>query len=146
LPIVTRFERPKVTAQVKVRPSAPTFLTSGLSERAECAGYEIHMGRIEQDDGSESAFRIVTRNGEATSFSDGSLSPGGAVVGTMIHGILDNAEVRTSLLQSLRQRRGIHPIEPRLAPPTRHDDFDRLAAVLRENLNLAWLRGMVGAR
>lgn len=146
LPIVTRFQRTKVAAQVRARPAASTFLTAGLPEGTEIAGYEIHMGRIEQDVGSSAAFHLLARNGETVSLPDGAVSGVGAVVGTMIHGLLDNVLIRTSLLNSLRQSRGL----PRPAATCRAaavpNDFDRLAAMLREHIEPSTLRGIIGAR
>jgi adenosylcobyric acid synthase len=142
LPIVTRFQRTKVTAQVKARPAASSFLTAELPETTELAGYEIHMGRIEKDAGAGAAFQLLSRNGEAVSLPDGAVSGSGAVVGTMIHGILDNPLVRASLLQSLRQRRGLPPLAVPDAAPARPDDFDRLAATLRAHIDPSALRLM----
>lgn len=144
LPLLTRFQRTKVTAQVRARPAAPSFLTAHLPEAAEVEGYEIHMGRIEQDVGASAAFHLTSRNGEPVSLPDGAVSSSGAVVGTMIHGILDNPLVRTSLVHSLRQRRGLGPFAASHAAPTRQNEFDRLAAMLREHMDPSALRAMTG--
>jgi len=145
LPLITRFQRTKITAQVKARPAAPSFLTASLPEAAEVAGYEIHMGRIEHDVGSTASFHIASRNGEPASILDGAVSPGGMTVGTMIHGILDSQLVRMSLLNSLRRRRSLSAPSVPHAPPPARDDFDRLASMLREHVDATTLSALTGA-
>jgi hypothetical protein len=139
------------TAQ-STRWTRASVITTGASisgrrrRAAEIAGYEIHMGQIERDVGSTAAFQLVSRNGEPISVADGAVSSNGSVVGTMVHGIFDNPLVRTSLVRSLRKRRGLAPLaEPHAAPP-RQDEFDRLAAMLREHVDSSALRAIIGAR
>jgi adenosylcobyric acid synthase len=144
LPLVTRFERTKITAQVVARYASPSFLTSGLQPAAEVRGYEIHMGRIERPADAAATFTVVRRNGELTDIADGAVSPDGTVVGTMLHGILENDSVRASLLGTLRRRRGLpNPSNSRPIPP-KDGEYDRLAAMLRENVDLGALRRVAG--
>jgi adenosylcobyric acid synthase len=84
-------------------------------------------------------FEIHARSGAEARVVDGAIGFGGAVVGTMIHGVLENEPVRRSLLAALRRRRGVP--EPALHPiPTRDAEYDRLEAVVRESLDrdLLW--------
>jgi adenosylcobyric acid synthase len=144
LPLVTRFERTKITAQVVARSATPSFLTSGLPPDAEVRGYEIHMGRVERPSDAAATFHLIQRNGEPTELTDGAVSPDGAVVGTLLHGVLENVSVRASLLATLRRRRGL-PAPSDLRPiPSKDGEYDRLAAMLRENLDLGALRRVLG--
>jgi len=138
LPISTRFSGDKRTTQVRARALVPSFLCNGGD--ADIAGYEIHMGRIERDPGESGPFAIRSRNGAPEDDVDGASSHGGAVVGTMIHGLFDNARVRDALIATLRARKGLPRAEAphtSAAPP---DELDRLAAAVRESIDVPLLR------
>jgi adenosylcobyric acid synthase len=137
LPLRTRFARPKVTAQVRVRAAAPSFLADRLPE-AGATGYEIHMGRLEHAPGAVAAFTVVARNGTPAAEPDGAVSPSGAVVGTLVHGLFEDDAIRAGLLDRLRARRGLPPIARR--PRDRLAGYDRVAATLRQHLDLPALR------
>jgi len=130
LPLSTRFGAEKRTAQVEARAVLSTFL--GLASSSTITGYQIHMGRVTPSAASP-LFAVERRNGVAEREHDGAASSDGAVVGTMIHGLFENAAVLAALLTSLRARRGIDaPLGPR-NPAV--DEYDRLAAVVRESLD-----------
>jgi len=138
LPLRTRFAREKTTAQVRARVRDASFL--GLGGDQELAGYEIHMGLLEHVAGAGAPFTITLRNGRPELASDGAVDASGAVVGTMLHGLFENATLRAGLLRFLRERRGL-PDPPRTgAIPTRLAEYDRLEAVLREHIDrdLLW--------
>jgi adenosylcobyric acid synthase len=62
----------------------------------------------------------------------------------MVHGIFENDSLRAALLRSLRRRRGLpDPATPGPSVP-KQDEFDRLAAMLREHLDLPELRRLAG--
>ncbi len=130
LDVWTRFERTKTVAQVRARLAGGSFLGAagaasvGEAERegaGELTGYEIHMGRVERVGGAAAAFAIGSRGGKAESALDGAVSADGAVVGTMIHGILDNDGLGRSLLAALRERRGLPRAAGEPAIPSRHE-------------------------
>ena len=139
LPIVTIFHRTKLTAQIEARSIGRSFLNP--CEPATITGFEIHMGMLEPtgEAGDVAApFEIIRRNGETVHARDGAASANGAVVGTMIHGLFENACVRQALLSELRRRRGL-PAATHSAVPTREAEYDRLAAAVRENIDLPQL-------
>ena len=146
LPIRTRYQRPKITAQVRARPLATTFLTRSVSASAELSSYEIHMGRIAAvDPRTSSVFQIVERNRAACEpgVEDGFAAHGGLALGTLLHGLFENEGVRQSLLDFLRDRRGLPPLP--LAPlPPRDAEYDRLADSLRQHLDMGALRRLAG--
>jgi adenosylcobyric acid synthase len=136
LPLVTRFGAEKRTAQVEARPGIASFLTRGST--ANVTGYQIHMGRVERLEGGP-VFAIELRNGAADSELDGAASSDGVVVGTMIHGLFENVALRSAMLTNLRGRCGI--AAPSLARPAPVvDEYDRLAGVVRESIDLTLLR------
>jgi adenosylcobyric acid synthase len=136
LPLVTRFEREKLTASCRARAAAAGFLAPAAG--AEVRGYEIHMGTVERSDGGPAAFAIHERNGVACSASDGAVGAGGAVVGTLIHGILENDPVRAALLGHLRARRGLPPAPVARRAEVRDAAYDRLARAILDGLD--WKR------
>lgn len=145
LPLVTRFREVKTTARVHARPAAPSFLTPRVAGAAALEGYEIHMGDPILLEGGSAAFTIEARNGRGVEVADGAVAAGGAVVGTMIHGILDDGRVRAALLQHLRERRGLPPPGPGApAVPSRAAEFDRLAAAVEASLDRDLLFRLAG--
>jgi adenosylcobyric acid synthase len=140
LPIETRFERQKITAQVRARVSCPSWLSDDLV--GELSGYEIHMGVIERSRDAAAPFEIVRRNGQQVRVPDGAVDESGTVVGTMIHGIFGNEGVRASLLRFLRRRRGM--LEPSSLARSGGDDYDTLAAVVRRHVDWDLLQRLPG--
>jgi adenosylcobyric acid synthase len=128
LPLRTRFAGTKVTAQVRARPATPSFL--GLDPTTTIEGYEIHMGRLEPTGEVAPSFTVI-REGQA--HPDGAVS--GAVVGTLVHGLFDQAAVRSALVASLRG-------DP-ARPVPRESEYDRLAATAREHLDPTLLRTLI---
>lgn len=138
LGLTTRFARPKLTAQVEAEPDTPSFLTRGVPQ-STLTGYEIHMGQLSVRPTVRSPFRLRSRNGSSTSALDGAISASGSVVGTMLHGVLENADLRASLLGTLRADRGLEP-PPSTAIATREAEYDRLEEAVRAALDLPLLR------
>jgi adenosylcobyric acid synthase len=93
LPVVTRFERGKITRPVRLR------LGDGIArlERAgggEARGYEIHCGRVEVR-GARPLATILARGDELLCAPEGAIA--GNVAGTLVHGLFENANVRAAL-------------------------------------------------
>jgi adenosylcobyric acid synthase len=140
----TRFGRDKTTARVVAHATGPSFFAADVARDSPLRGYEIHMGQIEISGPDVLAFDVRERNGRAESAADGAVGFGGAVVGTMIHGLFENDSFRAGVLRALRRRKGL--AEPALtgAIKTREEEYDRLARVLRESLDADRLHGIVG--
>lgn len=107
----------------------------GLLEQARglpFQGYEIHMGRT--DGVSESPFLIEKRSGRACQVPEGCLDSGGRVLGTYLHGLFNNAGLRSAILNHLASRKGFN-IRP--SPAISRDvAYDRLADHVRRSLNM----------
>jgi adenosylcobyric acid synthase len=142
LPLVTRFEREKLTARCWARAGAASFLAPASGTVVQ--GYEIHMGTVERTDGAAPAFAIHERNGVACRAGDGAVSADGAVAGTLIHGILENDPVRAALLDHLRARRSLPPAPVARRALVRDAAYDRLALTLRDGLDWRRLCEIVG--
>ncbi len=140
LPVTTRFSPVKRTAQVRARSIAASFLCDA---REDVGAYEIHMGRVERRPGHDGLFAISARNGAPDEGLDGAVGAGGAVLGTMLHGLFDNAPVRRALVASLRARRGL-PAAGEAPGPRAPDEFDRLADVLRASVDVELLHRLLG--
>lgn len=148
LNISTIFARDKITTQVQARASGAGLL---LDEAGDCplTGYEIHMGRTELGQGVCPAFRITLRSGEKADFMDGAVSPDGMVFGTYIHGIFDSDSFRRHMINVLRVRKGLAPLDERASlsvKEQRDRDFDKLAAVVRGALDMEKIYQMLGLR
>jgi adenosylcobyric acid synthase len=147
LPLVTTFRREKTTARVRARVAAALLAPAGAGDGAvagDAAGYEIHMGEVERTGGAP-ATRLRARNGVPCDREDGAVSADGAVVGTLVHGLLEDDGVRAALLGRLRARRGLDvPAGPPV--PTREVGYDRLADALSDHLDWDLLCGLAGVR
>jgi len=140
LPLRTRFGRNKLTSQIQARVLHSSFLADDEPLSEDVSAYEIHMGSVEQTRPCPTPFEIVKRNGRQQRTLDGAIDRTGMVVGTMLHGILENDSLRARLLGFLRKRKGLpHPLNPR-ALPTKQAEYDRLEAAVREHIDcdLLW--------
>ncbi len=127
LDIETSFHSDK---QLKLRESI--HIPSGCS----ISGYEIHHGVSRINSGG-----IIINSGDGLL---GSKSPNGRVWGTYLHGIFDNDRFRLWFLNSLRKEKGL----PLSAKPSYIYDIDksldRLADVLRVNIDLDQIKLIIG--
>jgi adenosylcobyric acid synthase len=143
LPLRTHFEPGKITASVRARVSAASFLTA-RAQGTEVDGYEIHMGRVEEVRAGSAPFELLSRSGESVQVRDGAVAHEGQVVGTMLHGLFENAVLRAGMLAELRARRGI--TAPALAVPIagKQAEYDRLEAAVSSHLDRALLWKIAG--
>ncbi len=100
-------------------------VATGLAVR----GYEIHHGRTGAGDG-EAMFR--TADGEVCGISSGEAM----VWGTYMHGVFDADEFRRWWIDRLRARRGLAPLETPQAIYEIEPALDRLAAVVRDSIDV----------
>jgi len=138
LEAVTVFEKKKATYQVRGEVVADLpFIRRGEQVR----GYEIHMGRTE---GERFVFRLTRSTGG--SVYDGMISGDGLVFGTYLHGIFDEPNFRRGVLNFVRRRKGLRPIEPKGVNPRveREREYDRLARIVRRSLDIKAIYRMMG--
>ena len=130
IPMKTILQSPKITTRVQFRP-AKTGEGSRQSHTGEWPeGYEIHMGRSEFLEDSDPLFHVM-RNG--TEEPEGYRK--GKVMGTYIHGSLDEASVLEFLLDPiLESGLKLEPMDPHRLRKERA--YDRLAEHLIQHLDM----------
>jgi adenosylcobyric acid synthase len=105
--------------------------------------YEIHMGRthgVISGDANPAPFSMQF---ESTEAGDGACSPDGLVVGTYMHGLLENASLRRAMLRRLTARKGMTlPNAPAVA--TVDAAIDTLADAVRDHLDMDAIGAMIG--
>ena len=144
LPIVTRFAKTKLTAQVRVRVKSSSILSGADIVADEISAYEIHMGNVERTAGSSAPFRIVSRNGAPADTLDGAINRDGSVAGTMLHGIFENDALRAAFLGALRRRKGLAAHGETRPVASREAEYDRLASAVADSVDLPMLRKIAG--
>ncbi len=141
LPTSTTFLREKVTHQAKARVSDARGLLRGC-EGAELTAYEIHMG-VSTRESAAGAFLVDVRSGQPVDSPDGALDGEGLTLGTYLHGLFHNREVRRGVLGEVARRKGAT-----LPPPSDDIDpdaeYDKLAAVVREHLDMGLVYRVMG--
>ncbi len=103
-------------------------------------GYEIHHG-LSSGKGAEKGKGVLE-------FSDGGscgcADRDGRVWGSYLHGIFDSDPFRRSFINRLRKNRGLSPYSGRLIRYDLEPALDRLAAVLRRNLDMDRIYALLG--
>jgi len=113
---------------------AGSTITRGLP----VAGYEIHMGSTERDAGVPAWIRLI-RQRDGLTLLDGAVAPTGRVFGTYVHGLFDSLPFSKDLVDRLRARRRLPPLDPSRWEAHRSELADRyggLAELLRTHLDL----------
>jgi len=133
LDITTVFQQQKTTCQVKAQVICNEGLLEGLRGE-EVTGYEIHMGQTTGNN-TEPLFLITQKAEGQANYIDGAVANGGLIFGSYLHGLFDNSNFRRVFLSKLRQRKGLS-LTPGQPIPSRQEQYDRLADIVRRSLNL----------
>ena len=143
LPVVTRFERRKVTVRARARLVARHGLLA-TAAGAEVDAYEIHAGRTEVAPGTAHVFDILERGGQSTRDRDGAMAADGAVLGTYLHGLFTSGPLRAALLRFLADRAG-RAVNPRWGTrDTARPAYDRVADTVGAALDMKTIAALVG--
>ena len=119
LPIETTFAADKFTRQVTLPEIDFEFLGSRIVGK-NLDGYEIHAG-----DSNLRGQKIISA---------------GNVMGTYVHGIFDNDDFRRKFLNAVRLKKNLEPLPAtRNLHAERQKNYERLARIVRENLNMELL-------
>ena len=78
-------------------------------------------------------FLIQERSGQPCNLPDGYLDPSGRVLGTYLHGLFHNQELRRALLRALDTANEM-PQAPPVGP--QQDPYDALADLVRQSLDM----------
>jgi adenosylcobyric acid synthase len=141
LPVTSRFLPVKSTHQAKGR----TIIGRGILAKAQntaISGYEIHMGQTIAMSTTQ-PFAIEQRSGASCADRDGSLSEDGNVLGTYIHGLFHNDDLRRAILSEIAERKD-KVFSPMTSSFSVEEQYDRLAAHVRENLNMDLIHRLLG--
>jgi cobyric acid synthase CobQ/L-threonine-O-3-phosphate decarboxylase len=114
-----------LAAEKSLRLVGARHVASGQTVR----GYEIHHGQTTSKDLKAS---VIRDDGEVIGIS----SPDGQIWGTYLHGIFDDDAFRRWFVDRLRIFRGLEPVGHVVAPYDVDASLDRLAAVVRESLQI----------
>ncbi len=140
LNVRTSFAAEKTTTQVKGQVIAGGMgLLAGL-KGIPVEGYEIHMGQTVSGAGNP-AFHLVETPQGSTDYFDGVVSGNGWIFGTYMHGLFHNEKFTRTMLNNLRQRRGMAIMSEALY---RGDDYDKLADHVRKHLDMRRVYDITG--
>jgi len=141
LPTVTVFQKEKITCQVKA---------IHLESQMEIAGYEIHMGRTENHNGSQPFLKIKERNGVLSESDDGVMientTSGGRsfIYGTYLHGLFDNAPFRRFFLNKIRRIGELEILSDHASQEQQiENSFDVLADSVENHIDMKFLLGIL---
>ena len=137
LPVATTFRAVKTTVPVRGRLANGGTIVPARD--LELRGYELHAGDT-RGTGVVPFAAIVRPGGRPV--ADGAVSPDGRVAGTYLHGLFENAELRSRALSELARRRGV--AAPAGAAPL--DRYAHLAAWLRSAIDVPELLATIGVR
>lgn len=129
LPMVTYFEAEKTRTRVEGRVAVQSGTFARLFGVA-VSGYEIHMGKTLVRKEEAGCLNLLSEK------EDGCVK--GNVLGTYLHGIFDEPQLRTAFVRMLCERKGIEYGDNTgiSFDDYREQQFDRLADVLRESLDM----------
>ncbi|KDR96504.1 adenosylcobyric acid synthase (glutamine-hydrolysing) [Peptoclostridium litorale DSM 5388] len=138
LDISTTMAAEKRTSQIGAKIISGTGMLGGSIGQA-AGGYEIHMGR---SDALEGTIRpIELEDGRL----EGAVSPDGSVFGTYIHGIFENDGFRSSIVDLLREKKGMGKMEVTLSyAQMKEMEYDKLAKAVRESLDMDKIMDIIG--
>ena len=100
-------------------------------------GYEIHMGETVLTGSAQSLFNIVRRSNAPVDLQDGFINDKHHVFGTYCHGVFDNDHLRRAVINALRKRKGLLPLDVKFKyREYKEAEFDRLAAIVRKHFDM----------
>jgi adenosylcobyric acid synthase len=142
LPTIAVFSPEKTTRRVVARLDDSTALWNVGDVTEPIDGYEIHAGQLvlsEIAGPHARPFAIQSAMGE---YSDGCASGDGLVVGTYMHGLLENDALRHAMLDRLARRKG-RAFTPSTKPSSPSQAIDMLADCIRDNVDMEAIAAMV---
>jgi len=141
LSLRTQFASEKILRRVEGRAVQHLF---GYPVEGEITGYEIHMGQSESTAAATPFLEIRAAESGEPWRTEGMRDPSGRIFGTYLHGIFDAPGFRFSFLNALARSAGKK--RPAPAPGdlpsislVKERNYDKLAHLLRENLDLSFL-------
>ena len=154
LPVATLFSSAKNTHRITGEAMGGTGLLAG-TQGLPIQGYEIHMGssypEMTTSPGTvalgKRPFHIHQRSGEPWDRPDGAIDAAGQLLGTYIHGLFYNHDLRKAILRHLAQLRGVILLEEdsqTLGITSWEGEYEKLARLVRSSLNMDRLHELAG--
>ncbi|MFA7232463.1 MAG: cobyric acid synthase, partial [Victivallaceae bacterium] len=109
-----------------------------LATGSKVSGYEIHHGITETAD--EKLVSMVSNSGDKIGFASG------RVWLTYLHGVFDDDGFRREFIDMLRVDRGLPPLKNVQANYNTENAFNRLAAVVRESVDMKSIYRIMGLK
>ena len=136
LPYITTMKGEKNTYQVEFNCENLPLLDMNFSAE-NLKGYEIHMGETVLTGSAQSLFNIVRRSNAPVDLQDGFINDKHHVFGTYCHGVFDNDHLRRAVINALRKRKGLLPLDVKFKyREYKEAEFDRLAAIVRKHFDM----------
>lgn len=137
LPIVTTFLPNKKTVQMSGTLQAASISGDAMT----LTGYEIHLGDSVIVDESVSPFLLLEDGRQ-----DGAVTADGQVVGTYFHGIFHNREFTRLIVNRLREKKGLAPIDGVVKSDAerREEAYEMLAKHVETYVDMKKLKGIMG--
>ena len=136
LPYITTMKGEKNTYQVEFNCENLPFLDMNFSAE-NLKGYEIHMGETVLTGSAQSLFNVVRRSNAPVDLQDGFINDKHHVFGTYCHGVFDNDHLRRAVINALRKRKGLLPLDVKFKyREYKEAEFDRLAAIVRKHFDM----------
>lgn len=140
LPVITVLEERKELAQVAGKTTANfPFAVPGTPFE----GYEIHAGRTTALEQISVPLTITQRLSETRNDPEGAISVDGLIFGSYVHGLFDNAVLRTQLIEWLCQRKGQAPFEAAYKPNLPANELERFADLFEKHVDMQRILALV---
>lgn len=148
LPMETYFEEEKTRTRVEGYTRQLSGCFAKLSGK-KVSGYEIHMGHSDLKSCAKSLQDLQKNDSvteRMTNKVDGCYQDN--VMGTYLHGIFDEEDFRGAFVQLLCERKGIpyHAEQTMTYEEYKEQQFDKLAQVLRESLDMDEIYQIMGIK
>ena len=112
-------------------------LISRFSPQEIFVGYEIHMGQTEYLNETEELFKIIKRSNIKVNLKDGAVNQAGNCFGSYLHGLFDNDNFRSALLNKLRNKQSMGAEQKSYNYQKEiENNLDRLADMVEKNIDI----------
>jgi len=141
------YRKEKIATQVQAVVTDGSGFFEGL-ENMVVNGYEIHMGVNEFLGNCFPFLSVKEMSGESSSKIGGVRNKEGNVFGTYIHGLFNKDEFALGFINNLRKRKGLKPLDQnwRSYKDFIEEEYDRLAEMIRANLNMKAIYDIVNSQ
>jgi adenosylcobyric acid synthase len=142
LPTIAVFGPEKTTRRVvaRINESSALWGSDDIDEPIE--GYEIHAGQLVLSELAGPHARPFTVQSATREYADGCTSGDGLVVGTYMHGLLENDALRHAMLQRLARRKG-RSFSPSTKSRSPNEAIDALADCVRDSVDMTAIAAMI---